>query len=128
MATAPSGAHPIACVPRVAFLVFKESNIMGFLVPALEAAAPSLLGGLVGGASNGVLAGMLGENNAFQTGLQAQQMAAQQQMDLQATVFDEAMDQQAENMREINTLRDAQMAQRKADDGITKKFIQSIGE
>jgi hypothetical protein len=43
-------------------------------------------------------------------------------------MFDEAMDQQAENMREINTLRDAQMAQRKADDGITKKFIESIGE
>ncbi|MDE2483107.1 MAG: hypothetical protein KGN02_13075 [bacterium] len=108
---------------------------MGFLVPALEAAAPSLIGGLVSGGanavlggSNGVLGGLLGENNLFQTGLMAQQMAAQQQLDLQSSVFDEAMNQQAENMREINTLRDAQMAQRKADDGITKKFIQSISE
>ncbi len=108
---------------------------MGFLVPALEAAAPSILGGLVAGGanavmggSNGALSGMLGENNIFQTGLMGQEMAAQQQLDLQATIFDEAMDQQAENMREINTLRDAQMAQRKADDTITKKFIQSIGE
>ncbi len=33
-----------------------------------------------------------------------------------------------ENMREINTLRDVQMAQRKADNSITKKFIQSIAE
>jgi DNA invertase Pin-like site-specific DNA recombinase len=36
--------------------------------------------------------------------------------------------QSFENMREINSLRDAQMAQRKADDGITKKFIESIGQ
>ena len=108
---------------------------MGFLAPILEAAAPSIIGGLFGGGanavlggSNGALSGMLAENNAFQTGLMAQEMGSQQQLDLQSTVFDEAMNQQAENMREINTLRDAQMAQRKADDGITKKFIESIGE
>jgi ascorbate-specific PTS system EIIC-type component UlaA len=120
---------------------------MGFLTPFLEAAAPSVLGSLAGGAasavmggglsgltegamggSNASLAGMLSANNAFNTGLMGQEMSAQQQLDLQATMFDEAMDQQSENMREINTLRDAQMAQRKADDGITKKFIQSISE
>ena len=108
---------------------------MGFLAPILEAAAPSIIGGLfsgganaIMGGSNGALAGMLGENNAFQTGLMGQEMWSQQQLDLQSTVFDEAMSQQSENMREINTLRDAQMAQRKADDGITKKFIESIGE
>jgi hypothetical protein len=78
--------------------------------------------------SNSSLATMLSANNTFQTGLMGQEMGAQDQLDLQATVFDEAMDQQSENMREINSLRDAQMAQRKADDGITKKFIQSIGE
>jgi DNA invertase Pin-like site-specific DNA recombinase len=33
-----------------------------------------------------------------------------------------------ENMREIDTLRNVDMAQRKADDSITKKFIQSITE
>jgi hypothetical protein len=61
-------------------------------------------------------------------GLMGQEMFAQDQLDAQATAFDEAMDQQSENMREVNTLRDAQMAQRKADDQVTKKFIQSIGD
>ena len=106
---------------------------MGFLAPILEAAAPSIIGGIVGGGanailggSNGVLSGALGANNAFNTGLQIQTMVAQDQLDLQSTVFDEAMNQQAENMREINTLNDVAMQQRKADDGITKKFIESI--
>ncbi len=120
---------------------------MGFLMPMLEAAAPSIVGSLAGGAassalgnglsglsegamggSNASLSGMLSANSAFNTGLMGQEMGAQDQLDLQATMFDEAMDQQSENMREINSLRDAQMAQRKADDGITKKFIESIGE
>lgn len=120
---------------------------MSFLAPMLEAAAPSILGSLAGGAasslmggglsgfsegamsgSNASLTGLLSANSAFNTGLMGQEMGAQDQLDLQATMFDEAMDQQSENMREINSLRDAQMAQRKADDGITKKFIQSISE
>ena len=108
---------------------------MSFLGSVLGYAAPSLVSGLLGagtnalmGGSNGALSGMLSENNMFQTGLMGQEMGSQQQLDLQSTMFDEAMNQQAENMREINTLRDAQMAQRKADDGITKKFIESIGE
>ncbi len=33
-----------------------------------------------------------------------------------------------ESMREVNTLRDVQMAQRKADNQITKTFIESITE
>jgi len=108
---------------------------MAFLAPILEAAAPSLIAGIAGGLTNGAmggsnsaLSGLLSESTAFNTGLEAQEMGAQQQLDLQSTMFDEAMDQQAENMREINSLRDASMAQRKADDGIVKKFIESIGE
>ena len=108
---------------------------MSFLLPMLEAAAPSIIGGLISGGANGILGGsnsaltgMLGENNVFQTGLMAQEMASQQQLDLQSTVFDEAMSQQSENLREVNTLRDVQMQQRKADDSIVKKFIESIGE
>jgi len=119
---------------------------MSFLLPIAEAALPSIGGALAGGAismlggnglngagegamagSNASLSAMLAGNNAFQTGLMGQEMGAQDQLDLQATAFDEAMDQQSENMREINSLRDAQMAQRKADDTITKKFIESIG-
>ena len=104
---------------------------MGFLIPMAEAALPSIAGAVAGGAmagSNTALSGLLAGNNTFQTGLMGQEMGAQDQLDLQATAFDEAMDQQSENMREINSLRDAQMAQRKADDTITKKFIESIGE
>jgi hypothetical protein len=121
---------------------------MSFLLPMAEAALPTIAGSIAGGAasslmggsfssglsegamsgSNSSLSGMLSANDAFNTGLMGQEMQAQDQLDLQATMFDEAMDQQSENMREINSLRDAQMAQRKADDGITKKFIQSISE
>ncbi len=43
-------------------------------------------------------------------------------------VFDQMMDERSENMREIDTLRNVDMTQRKADDSITKKFIQSITE
>lgn len=106
---------------------------MGFLAPILEAAAPSVIGGLLGGGanailggSNGVLSGAFGANNIFNTGLQIQSMIAQDQLNLQSTIFDEAMNQQAENMREINSLNDVAMQQRKADDSITKKFIESI--
>jgi len=42
--------------------------------------------------------------------------------------FDEMMDQKTEQMRETNALRDVQMEQRKADNQVTKKFIQSINE
>jgi hypothetical protein len=106
---------------------------MSFLAPLLEAAAPSIIGGVVSGGVNGILGGTngtlngaLGANNIFNTGLQIQSMFAQDQLNLQSTIFDEAMNQQAEHMREINTLQDVAMQQRKADDSITKKFIESI--
>ena len=115
---------------------------MSFLGSMFESALPSIVGGLAGSAvgglggltsgtmsgSNASLSGLISANDTFNTSLMGQEMASQDQLDLQATVFDEAMDQQSENMREVNTLRDAQMSQRKADDGITKKFIESIGE
>ena len=103
---------------------------MSWLAPVLEAAAPSLIGTIAGGGasaiSNGILGGAITANNGFNTGLEIQEMMAQDQLNLQSTVFDEAMNQQAENMREINTLNDVAMQQRKASDGITKKFIESI--
>jgi hypothetical protein len=67
-----------------------------------------------------------GISQASQMGVQAYSMMNQQQLDWQSAIFDEAMAQQSENMRELNTLRDVQMQQRKADDTITKKFIESI--
>ena len=101
---------------------------MAFLAPILEAAAPALIGGLVNGGSNVALGALGAQNSAFQTGLMAQEMMHQEQLDSQSTAFNEAMDARSENMREVNTLRDIQMAQRKADNGIVKKFIESIGE
>jgi hypothetical protein len=74
---------------------------------------------------------MQGLNTAdetFQMGLYAEQMQHQEQMSVQSTMFDEAMDERSENMRQINTLRDVEMTQRKEDNSITKKFIQSISE
>jgi hypothetical protein len=49
-------------------------------------------------------------------------------MQTQSQAFDEMMDEKSESMREVNTLRDVQMTQRKADNQITKKFIESITE
>ena len=66
--------------------------------------------------------------NVEQGAQEAYAMQSQNQLDWQSLTFDTAMDQQAENMREINTLRDVDMQQRKADDSITKKFIESIGQ
>ena len=47
---------------------------------------------------------------------------------MQSEAFDQMMDERSENMREVDTLRNVDMAQRKMDDSITKKFIQSITE
>lgn len=52
----------------------------------------------------------------------------QEQLQMQSEVFDQMMDERSENMREVDTLRNVDMAQRKMDDSITKKFIQSITE
>jgi hypothetical protein len=105
---------------------------MAFLAPLAEAAAPAVIGSLLGGAGNAVQNGAMGAINgwdeAFQTGLYAEQVRHQEHMALQSSVFDEAMDERAERMREVNTLRDVQMAQRRADNQITKKFIQMISE
>jgi DNA invertase Pin-like site-specific DNA recombinase/predicted DNA-binding ribbon-helix-helix protein len=47
---------------------------------------------------------------------------------LDAPAVDAAARYMLENMREVDTLRNVDMAQRKMDDSITKKFIQSITE
>lgn len=85
-------------------------------------------GNLTGNIGNAALGALDAQDEAFQVGLYAEQMRHQEQMQLQSEAFDEMMNQRAEQMREVNTLRDVQMAQRKADDAITKKFIQTISE
>jgi hypothetical protein len=91
--------------------------------------AAQVAGGMLSsGAQNAAMQGLNAQNEAFQLGLYAEQLRHQEQMTVQATAFDEMMDEKSENMREVNLLRDVEMAQRKADNMITKKFIESITE
>lgn len=109
---------------------------MAFLLPVLEGVGSGLLGsaigGAVGGATGGVENGAMNALNAqdesFQLGMYASEVQNQEQLQMQSEVFDQMMNERSENMREIDTLRNVDMAQRKADDSITKKFIQSITE
>jgi len=103
---------------------------VAFLPALAEAAAPALLSigasAIAGGAQNGAMSAMNSWDENFQLGLYASQMQHQEQLSMQSALFDEATAERSENMREINTLRNVEMAQIKADNDITKKFIQSI--
>ncbi|HEV3153289.1 MAG TPA: hypothetical protein VGZ02_05760 [Candidatus Baltobacteraceae bacterium] len=88
----------------------------------------STIGNLAGDMGNSALGALDAQNETFQLAMYGEQMRHQEQMQIQSQAFDEMMDEKSEQMREINTLRDVQMAQRKADNAITKKFIQSIAE
>jgi hypothetical protein len=103
---------------------------MSFLLPLAIGAGSSLLGSLFGSASgsaqNAAMNAINQQDEQFQLGLYASEVANQEQLSLQSVMFDQMMDERSENMREVNTLRDVDMAQRKADDNITKKFIQTI--
>lgn len=103
---------------------------MAFLLPLAETLGTSLLGSVVGNASasaqNAQMNAINTQDENFQLGIYASQIANQEQLSMQSMVFDQMMDERSENMREINALRNVDMAQRKADDDITKKFIQTI--
>jgi hypothetical protein len=109
---------------------------MAFLLPILEgvgsgvlgSAVGGALGGGIGGAENGAMNALNAQDETFQLGIYASEVQNQEQMQMQSEVFDQMMNERSENMREIDTLRNVDMAQRKADDSITKKFIQSITE
>ena len=114
-------------------------GITGFLETGnpIGAAAMGIAGGLSGGggATNAVGAGanmgmtaLNAQNEGFQMMMYAEQLRHQEHMQMQSEAFDEIMDEKSETMREQNTLRDITMMQRKADNQITKKFIESITE
>ena len=84
-------------------------------------------GNVTGAAGNGALGALNAGDEAFQLAMYGQQIRHQEQMQTQSEAFDEMMDEKSEQMREVNTLRDVQMVQRKEDNAITKKFIESIG-
>lgn len=97
-------------------------------VGTLSAFGGGTAGNLAGGAGNAGLGALNAMDEAFQISMFGQQIRHQEQMQLQSEAFDEMMDEKSEQMRQVNTLRDVQMAQRKADNSITKKFIESINE
>jgi hypothetical protein len=110
---------------------------MAFLLPILEGVGSGLLGsavggalgnGAAGGAENAAMNAINGQDESFQLGMYASEVQNQEQLQMQSEVFDQMMDERSENMREVDTLRNVDMSQRKADDSITKKFIQSITE
>ncbi len=86
------------------------------------------LGNAAGDAGDAAMGVLNAQSEVFQVGMYAQQLQHQEQMQIISQSFDEMMDQKSETMREQNTLRDVNMAQRKADNAITKKFIESITE
>ena len=101
--------------------------------------AGAVLGGLQGaiGANGNTAAGSLGNAevaglNAISeqdnVNLMAENMRHQSTMQWESTWFNEMMDEKSEKMREMNSLRDLDMEQRKADNQITKKFISSVTE
>ncbi len=110
---------------------------MAFLLPILEGVGSGLLGnaiggavgsGVAGGAQNAAMNALNTQDESFQLGMYASEIQNQEQLQMQSEVFDQMMDERSENMREVDTLRNVDMAQRKMDDSITKKFIQSITE
>ena len=110
---------------------------MAFLLPVLEGLGSGLLGNAIGGAvgtgtagnlENSAMNALNGQDENFQLGMYASEIQNQEQLQMQSEVFDQMMDERSENMREVDTLRNVDMAQRKMDDSITKKFIQSITE
>ncbi len=110
---------------------------MAFLLPVLEGLGSGLLGNALGGAlgtgtagnaENGAMNALNAQDENFQLGMYASEIQNQEQLQMQSEVFDQMMDERSENMREVDTLRNVDMAQRKMDDSITKKFIQSITE
>ena len=110
---------------------------MAFLLPVLEGLGSGILGnalggaignGVTGGAQNAAMNALNAQDQSFQLGMYASEVQNQEQLQMQSEVFDQMMDERSENMREVDTLRNVDMAQRKMDDSITKKFIQSITE
>src|ERR1700687_5616866 len=66
---------------------------------------------------------MITMDETHQLLLQARQMQHQEAMDDRSAVFNEAIQERSERMRERSLLEDLDMADRKIDDKITKEWI-----
>ena len=115
-----------------------SSGTQAFLMTGnpVAAAGAGAFGGFGGrGATGASAVGNLG--NIAQNGWQSAILGAQDLMNLQnatyqlalqnqSNQFDQMTSEKSELMRQSNVLREVAMQQRKADDQITKKFIESI--
>jgi hypothetical protein len=120
-------------------------NIIGALTGAVEGFAMGGPGGAIAGAvgggalgtgspinstgnvDNGLLSGWESNVLAQQDMLNQQMAYFQLGVQKQANEFDMMTDEKSELQRESNTLRQVAMEQRKADIGIMRDFIRSIG-
>jgi len=66
---------------------------------------------------------MLAMDETHQLLLQARQLQHQEAMDDRSEIFNEAIQERSERMRERGLLEDLDMADRKIDDKITKEWI-----
>jgi hypothetical protein len=96
---------------------------MAFLLPVLEGLGSGLLGNAIGGAlgggignaQNAAMNALNTQDETFQLGMYASEVRNQEQLQMQSEIFDQMMDERSENMREVDTLRNVDMAQRKMD-------------
>jgi hypothetical protein len=97
---------------------------MAFLLPALEGLGSGLLGSAIGGslgsgiagnAQNAAMNALNTQDENFQLGMYSSEIQNQEQLQVQSEAFDQMMDERSENMREVDTLRNVDMAQRKMD-------------
>jgi hypothetical protein len=129
-------------------------NLLGNIVGGITGAATGLFsGGPVGalaGGVNGLINGSSGPSGLgniqsstdptlpIQQGideayeyenlaLQAEELRHQTDMQIQSQQFNDVQDEKAEQMREMNSLRDVAMKQHEADDKIVKEFIRTAG-
>jgi hypothetical protein len=128
-------------------------NFLGNILGGISGAATGLLAGGPVGAAAGGLNGLVNGGNgpsglgniqsctdptlALQQGidqayeyenlaLQAEELRHQTDMQIQSQQFNDVQDEKAEQMREMNSLRDVAMKQHEADDRIVKEFIRTV--
>src|SRR5271155_3333160 len=97
---------------------------MAFLLPMLEGAGAGMLGsgvgsilsGASGAAENGAMNALNSQDETFQLGMYASEFKNKEQPRVQSEVFDQMRDERSKNMREVDTLRNVDMQQRKMDD------------
>ena len=121
----------------MAFLGSLVSGVTGAAEGALTGGGGAVLGGisgllgggassLAGNISNGELQGAMAASEQDQVNNEMDQMAFDSQMQWQNTWFSQMLEQKSQSMQQVNELRDVAMQQRKADDSITKEYIQAI--